>query len=441
MIPQISFFELQKQFKQHGPDFVGQLQARYGDIFGAKPPFLPPTYFITDPQVTYELLVKQSPPLAKPKLIRRATRSSFGNGLFTSEGDFWRKQRKLMQPVFHHGRIGRFADLMAHHTAQWLAARQEGEVIEIDTAMHALTFTIVVDALFSTEGADTAVVAQAMHDLGEGLNAQSKSILLTILPDWAPLPALRQKQRGSQSLSRLVQRMLAERRSIGETGNPSDLLSMLLFACDAETGEQMSDQQIQDELVTLFIAGHETTAVLLAWIWVLLTKHADVAVQLHEELDRVLNGRPPTLADLPQLPTVAGIVKETLRLYPPAWFLFRELTEPMTLAAGTLAKGSILFLFPYTVQRNGRYFDNPTAFRPQRWTGDFERNLPKGTYFPFGLGPRICIGNGFATLEAQLLLATIAQQFHLQTIDDAHIVSGATTLGFARHVRARMNRR
>lgn len=158
MIPQVSFFELQKQFKQHGPDFVGQLQAKYGDIFGAKPPFLPPIYFITDPQVTYELLVKQSPPLPKPKLIRRVAGSSFGNGLFTSEGDFWRSQRKLMQPVFHHGRIGRFAERMGHHTAQWLAARQDGEVIEVDTEMHALTFTIVVDALFSTEGADTAVV-------------------------------------------------------------------------------------------------------------------------------------------------------------------------------------------------------------------------------------------------------------------------------------------
>jgi cytochrome P450 len=450
MIPQVPFFALQKQFKQHGPDFVGQLQAKYGDVFTAKPPLLPHIYFVVDAQLSYELLVKQSPPLAKPKLIRRATQSSFGNGLFTSEGDFWRSQRKLMQPVFRHGRIGRFAERMVYHTAQWLAERPDGEVIEIDTEMHALTFTIVVDALFSTAagpataaatGADTAVVAQAMHDLGEGLNAQSKSILLTILPDWTPLPALRQKQRGSQNLACLVQAMIAERRSLGEANSPPDLLSMLLFTRDAETGEQMSDQQIQDELVTLFIAGHETTAVLLAWIWMLLSKHPAVLVRLHEELDRVLHGRLPTLADLPQLPTVEGIVKETLRLYPPAWFLFRELAEPMTLTVGTLTAGSILFLFPYAVQRDGRYFDDPTAFRPERWQGDFERSLPKGAYFPFGMGPRICIGNGFASMEAQLLLATIAQRFHLQAIDEAEIVSGATTLGFAKHVRARMNKR
>ncbi|NJN54150.1 MAG: cytochrome P450 [Anaerolineae bacterium] len=441
MILQISFFELQKQFKQHGPDFVGKLQSQYGDIFRVKPPFLPPLYFVVDPQVNYELLVKQSPPLAKPKLIRRATRSSFGNGLFTSEGALWRSQRQLMQPVFHHGRIGRFAERMIHHTEQWLAARQDGEVIEIDTEMHTLTFTIVVDALFSTTGADTAVVAQALYDLGAGLNAQSKSVALTLLPEWSPLPALRQKQRGSQTLARLVQAMIAERRVIGEADSPPDLLSMLLFTRDAETGEHMSDQQIQDELVTLFIAGHETTAVLLAWIWVLLSKHPDTVIKLHEELARVLDGRVPTLADLLQLPITASIVKETLRLYPPAWFIFRELAEPITIEAGTMAAGSIVFMFPYTVQRDGRYFHNPTTFYPERWADGFERNLPKGAYFPFGMGSRICIGNGFASMEAQLLLAAIAQRFHLQAIDEAQIVSGVTTLGFAKSVRMRVNKR
>jgi cytochrome P450 len=280
-----------------------------------------------------------------------------------------------------------------------------------------------------------------MYDLGQGLSAQSKSLPLTILPEWVPLPALRQKRRGSQALGRLVQAMIAERRTLGEADSPPDLLSMLLFSRDADTGEQMSNQQIQDELVTLFIAGHETTAVLLAWIWVLLAKHPEVTARLDEELARVLNGRSPTLTDLAQLPTVESIVKEALRLYPPAWFIFRELAEPVATAAGTLVAGSIVFLFPYMVQRDGRYFDNPTAFCPERWADGFERNLPKGTFFPFGLGPRICIGNGFATMETQLLLATIVQRYHLQTLDEPRIVSGATTLGFENHVRARVNGR
>ena len=442
MIPQFSFFELQRQFKQHGPDFVGQLQAKYGDVFVTRPPLLPPLYFVTDPLLSHELLVKQSPPLEKPKLLRRVTQSSFGNGLFTSMGDFWRQQRKLMQPVFHHGRIGRFAERMVHHTEQRLAGWHDGDLVTIDLEMHALTFTIVVDALFSADaGEQTAVVAQAMNDLGQGLAAQSKSLLLTILPEWVPLPALRQKRRGAQTLGRLVQAMAAERRAIGEADSPPDLLSMLLFTRDVDTGEQMNAQQIQDELVTLFIAGHETTAVLLAWIWVLLTKHPEVEARLHEELAAVLNGRAPTLDDLPHLPYTQAIVKETLRLYPPAWFLFREPAEPITIEAGTIAAGSILFLFPYTVQRDGRTFDNATSFCPERWAGDFERNLPKGAYLPFGMGSRVCIGNGFATMEAQLLLAAIAQRFHLEAIDEAQIVSGATTLGFAKPVRVRVQER
>jgi cytochrome P450 len=235
--------------------------------------------------------------------------------------------------------------------------------------------------------------------------------------------------------------MIAERRAIGEADSPPDLLSMLLFTRDVDTGEQMDAQQIQDELVTLFIAGHETTAVLLAWIWVLLTKHPEVETLLYEELVTVLNGRSPTLDDLSQLLYTQGIVKEALRLYPPAWFLFREPAEPITIEAGTIAAGSILFLFPYTVQRDGRTFANATSFCPERWVDGFERNLPKGAYFPFGMGSRVCIGNGFATMEAQLLLATIAQRFHLEAIDEAHIVSGATTLGFAKSVRVRLQER
>ena len=440
MIPSISFFELQRTFRKHGVDFVGILRDKYGDIFAVKAPFLPQMYLVTNAQLSYELLVQHKPRLAKPKLMRRMLQSSFGNGLFTSEGEFWRKQRKLMQPVFHHGRIGRFAERMVQHTENWLAGRQDGEVVVIDEEMHALTFTIVVDALFSAEanaaaGANTAVIGQAMHDLGQGLAAQSKSLTLTLLPEWMPLPALQQKRRGAQILGQQVQAMIAERRTIGEADSPPDLLSMLMFTQDAETGERMSNQQVQDELVTLFIAGHETTALLLDWIWVLLSQHPEQEALLHEELTRVLNGRSPTLNDLSQLPYTKAIVQEALRLYPPAWFMFREFDEPISTEKGEMAGGSMAFLFPYAVQRDSRYFDSPDTFQPERWVGDFERNLPKGVYFPFGLGARVCIGNGFALMEAQLLLATIAQRFCLRTLDTPQMVSGAATLGFENHVR------
>ena len=286
MAPKISFAELQRPYRQYGPDFVRQIQKARGDLFYVKPPLLPRCYFVLHPDDTYELLVRQTPRLEKPILMRRVSRSSFGNGLFTSGGNFWRQQRKLMQPVFHHARVSRFAERMVQHTRAILDRWHDGEVVVIDEVMHALTFTIVVDALFSADASgQTSAVHQAMCDLGEGLAAQTKSLLLTLLPEWAPLPALRRKRRGAQALDRLVSQMIQERRILGEAASPPDLLSTLLFTRDEETGADLDDQQLRDELVTLFIAGHETTAVLLDWIWVLLAQNPGAEARLQAELD------------------------------------------------------------------------------------------------------------------------------------------------------------
>ncbi|HEX6386231.1 MAG TPA: cytochrome P450, partial [Anaerolineae bacterium] len=344
-------------------------------------------------------------------------------------------------PVFHHAGVGRYAERMVQQTRAMLDEWHDGDVVVIDQAMHALTFTIVVDALFSADASgQTAAVHQAMRNLGEGLAAQSKSLLLFLLPEWTPLSALHQKRRGAQALDRLVSQMIQERRSVGEAGCPPDLLSTLLFTRDEETGEGLDDRQLRDELVTLFIAGHETTAVLLDWIWVLLAQNPAVEAQLQTELEQVLGDRPPTFNDLPQLTMTNHIVKEALRLYPPAWFLFRQAPAGFRLNGEPVTEGSILFLFPYATQRDGRWYDNPDAFRPERWAGELERSLRKGAYFPFGMGPRICIGNGFAQMEAQLILATIAQRFRLQQLDEATLAQAAT-LSFARPVRMRLHMR
>ena len=439
MIPKVSFLEINRSYRQHGPVFVRQLQQRYGDLFYAHPPLLPRQYFVLDAAEGYDLLVKQRPMLEKPGLMRRFLRSSFGDGLFTSRGDHWRRQRKLMQPAFHHAQVGRYAEQIVRHTEVMLANWQAGQVVAIDEAMHALTFTIVVDALFSANASEkTAVVQQAMHNLGQGLAAQSRSLPLALLPEWFPWPALRQKRRGAQALDRLVRRMIAERRTLGEANSPPDLLSTLLFTRDEETSATMTDQQLRDELVTLYIAGHETTAVLLNWTWVLLSQQPSVAAELQVELEAVLNGRSPTFDDLPQLITTKAIVKETLRLYPPAWFLFREAPEEFTIREEAIPMGSILFLFPYAVHRDGRWYEEPQAFRPARWLEGLEQALPKGAYFPFGLGPRTCIGNGFAQMEAQLILAAIARHFRLEQLDEAKIASGPT-LGFAEPVHMRIH--
>lgn len=439
---QISFRQLQQWQKQLGPDFILRAQQQVGDLFAVKIPFFPRLFFALHPTHAHTLLVKQAAKIEKPHLILRAIQSSFGNGLFTSRGEQWRRQRKLMQPPFQHARIAHYAERMSQHTQTMLAGWQNGNLITLDEAMHALTFTIVVDALFSANATgETAHISQAMHDLGQGLAAQGLSIGLTLLPDSFPHPVLRQKRRGARELKRAVTELMQQRQQIGEANSPADLLSTLMFTRDAETGEQMNKTQVQDELVTLFIAGHETTAVLLQWVWVLLDKHPQTAQQLYAELQQVLNGRPPTVADLPNLPYTAAIIKESLRLYPPAWFLFRQTVEPVELDGQTIPTNSILFLLPYATHRDPRWYTRPTQFEPERWQNGLEHQLPKGAYFPFGLGPRICIGNGFAQMEAQLLLATIAQQYALELLDEPATIPGAATLGFARPVRVRLHHR
>lgn len=440
-IARISFIEVQRNYRRYGPAFPRHLQRRYGDLFVAKAPLLPPIIFALHPEHVTAVLAEPDPPLEKPELLRRILRASFGNGLFTSQGAFWRRQRALMQPAFHQAQIRRYAEKMVAHTQAMLAGWEDGTTLSIGEAMHELTLTIVLDALFSAgEGEqDTAPIHTAIRDLGQGLAAISQSLPLVYLPAWAPHPALRRKRRGERALARIVQQMIAERRPLGPERSPDDLLTTLLFAHDEETGETMSDRQLQDELITLYIAGHDTTAILLSWAWVLLAQHPAAAGRLRAELDELLNGRAPTVDDLPKLTETQAVVKETLRLYPPAWFLFRQAPAGFQLGGETLP-GGILFLMPYTTQRDGRWFAEPDAFQPERWAGGLERRLPRGAYFPFGLGPRHCIGQGFARMEAQLLLVTIAQRFHLEERNEAKMGHTAT-LGFAEPVAMRLEKR
>ena len=440
-IPKVPAYQYLQAYRQNGPNHLWGYQAKHGDLFYTDFRVIEPLYIVLHPQMIYECLVKQVPMLEKSELVLRSLRSSFGDGLFTSHGELWRKQRKLMQPAFQHKNISTYGDAMVKHTLNMLETWQDGQIIQIDEAMHALTFTIVVDALFSTDAVeDTAVVNQAMHDLAQGLSAQSQSLALIRMPDWAPHPILRKKRRGANQLKQLVQEMITEREQLGEDNSPPDLLSTLLFTRDPETGEGMSNQQLQDELITLYVAGHETTAVTLDWIWVSLAQNPDALAKLQEELRQVLNGRPPTVADLPNLPYTRSVVKEALRLYPPVWFFFRQAPANFSLNGDTIPENAILFLFPYMVHRDERWYEDALKFKPERWTTTMEKELPKGAYLPFGMGPRICIGNGFAEMEAQLLVATIAQQVCLEQLDEA-IMGQQATLSFVKPVRMKIHRR
>jgi cytochrome P450 len=364
----------------------------------------------------YQVLVRQADKFQKPPILKQIFSASFGNGLFFSDGDLWRRQRRLAQPAFHHKRIEAYAEAMVRFTQTRLSAWQSGQQRYIDEEMQALTLQIITDAIFHTDiKSEAEALAKAMQALATSLIEQASYPLQDSWGDWFSL--LYPKEQKIAQLDAIVYRMIQTRRQAKvDTG---DLISVFLAAVDEETGEPLSDRQVRDEVVTLFLAGHETTAQTLAWIWVLLAQHAQVEAKLHAELDQILSWRPPTLADLPQLTYTEAIIKETLRLYPSTWVLYREALVELELGGYLIQKGDIIWLTPYLGQRDPRYFEQPNRFWPERFLAEegetpLEKRIPRFAYYPFGGGPRTCIGNGFSTLQARLVLATIAQRFRLQ---------------------------
>lgn len=438
----IPFFKLQRQYNRIGVPFFTQLRNEYGDVVATRVPILGQQYWLFHPYDVYQALIKHDDQFKKSSFIQSRTRSSFGNGLLMSEGDVWKKHRRLMQPHFHHVYVTGYGERMVHHAQRLAQQWEQVDTINIDAEMHALAFNIIVDVLFSADASDsTDEISVAMHDLGAGLEAQGRSLLIALMPDWMPVPILQRKRRGERLLHEMVQAMISSRREQGQANAPQDLLSMLVFSHDEDTGETMSDSQIHDELVTMYIAGHETTALLMGWTWAMLSKHPDVEAKLHEELDTVLGGNTPTVEGLSQLTYTNWVIKETLRLYPPAWFFLRETTDTVILRNNTLEAEKICVFVSYATHRDERYFENANEFIPERWADDFEKTLPKGAYFPFGMGKRTCIGNGVALLEAQLVLATLAQQYRLELLDEPQVTKNGLTLAFRHPVKMRVIKR
>ncbi|MBV8488813.1 MAG: cytochrome P450 [Planctomycetaceae bacterium] len=255
-----------------------------------------------------------------------------------------------------------------------------------------------------------------------------------------PIPSNLRYEQAARRLDRIILSIIARRRQSGE--DRGDLLSMLLHAQDEESGRRMTDLQLRDEAMTLFMAGHETTANTLAWVWYLLANHPQAEASLHAELAELLPDRPPTLADLPRLRTTGFIVTEALRLYPTVWMLGRENIEPVELGGYHLPVGTTVFMPQWTIHRDGRWFDEPESFRPERWENGLQERIPRYAYFPFGGGPRICIGNSFAMMEASLLLATIARRFRLALAADADVRPlPSTTLRPAAGVKVTLSKR
>ena len=431
------FFNAPAAFRKDPIGLVMGLRKQYGDFVVIPMPFnLLTTNIIYHPDLIHEVLVTHADQFEKPAILKRVFRSSFGNGLFFSEGTFWKRQRRLMQPAFHHVRIHAYGDDMVRYAQRMVEQWHDNEIRRLDREMRALTLTIIVNALFKTDvSGQTEQVGKAMESLGQAIVEQATSLLKAMIPDWVPTAFNRQKQSGVAAINNIIYDMIAKRRATGlDTG---DLLSVLLQAKDEETGETMSDLQVRDELMTLFIAGHETTATTLAWAWVEIARHPEVEARLRAELGRVLGGRPPHLDDLPNLPYTAAVIKEALRMYPAAWLLFRQSRANLEIGGTIIRKNSIFWISPYAVHRDSRWFDQPDEFIPERFLE--EKPLHKFAYFPFGGGSRICIGSGLAMMEAQLVLATVAQQFSFELTSPVEMLAGGT-LAFKAPVRVRLKK-
>lgn len=390
----------------------------YGDIVRMRFFYLTVTFLYNPEHIEYVLSTN-----AKNFIKSRSLRTPFfrrlvGNGLLTSEGEEWKRQRRLAQPAFHRQRINAYGEIMVDYTERLISNWKNGELRDIHRDMMRLTLEVVVKTLFNAEVSGEAdKVERALSELVKPFASQAT--LKWILDNRLPTATHRRFNAAAREIDDIVYRIIAERRSSGS--DEGDLLSMLLAAHD-EDGSQMTDRQLRDEVMTLFLAGHETTALTLSWAWYLLAQNSEVEAKFHAELDEVLGGRAPTVADIPRLKYTDMIAKESMRLYPPAYGVAREARNDFELGGYRIRGGSQLFMFQWATQRDPRYFTEPNRFYPERWNEELSNSLPKYAYFPFGGGPRICIGNYFAMMEVVLLLATIGAKFRFSLLPD-HPVS------------------
>jgi cytochrome P450 len=368
-------------------------------------------YIVNEPELIREILVTQAKAFTKNPVLQR-TKVILGQGLLTSEGEFHLRQRRMAQPAFHRERIQGYAAVMIDRALKTREGLRDGTTIDLAHEMMTLTLAVVAKTLFDANVDDDA------DEIGGALTELMDMFPMLMSP-WAdilqklPIPSVLRMRRAVKRLDRVIYGLIGERRRSGE--DRGDLLSMLLLAQDEEgDGGQMTDLQVRDEAMTLFLAGHETTANALAWTWYLLSKNADVERKMHEEIDVVLRGRTPQPSDYPLLPYTEMVLAESMRLYPPAWAIGRMARHDVTIGPWTIPKGAVALPMQWITHHDARFWPDPERFDPTRFTADEKAKRPRFSYFPFGGGPRICIGESFAWMEGVLVLATIAQKFRFE---------------------------
>ena len=396
---------------RRGPlPFFQSLAERYGDIsyFRLGPQ---QAFFFNHPDYIKDILVTNQQNFMKGLALQRSKRL-LGEGLLTSEGDFHRRQRRLAQPAFHRLRIASYAEVMTTHASQTGRSWNDNETLDISKEMMRLTLGIVGKTLFDAD------VKSDAQDVGEAMTVAMDLFKTLTLPFYEllqnlPLPQFRRFEQAKVRLDAIIFRLIEERRRSGQ--DHGDLLSMLLLAQDTEgDGGQMTDAQLRDELMTIFLAGYETTSNALTWTWYLLSQNAEVESKLHQEIDEVLQGRLPAFEDVALMKYTEMVLAESMRLYPPAWALGRMALNDFEIGGYVVPRKSLVLMSQYVMHRDPRYFAEPLQFDPERWSPELRETRPQFSYFPFGGGPRRCIGEGFAWMEGILLLATLAQHWQMR---------------------------
>ena len=414
----LALFRMMPKFKRNTLQTFVDLARQHGDLVCFRG--LWTSFMLIDPQHVEYVLQMNSRNYRKGKNYKELAAAT-GNGLFVSEGDVWRRQRRLAQPAFHRQKIASFAKIMTDSCEamleRWQPLAERGATVEVDAEMLRLTLGIVGKALFSRDLSDES---DTMNQSFEIIRKHTTKRIMSILKFPASFPTA-QNRRFRQAVAnaeQVVYDLIAERRH--GAGN-DDLLSLLMAARDEETGEGLSDQELRDQALTIIGAGYETTTQALAWTWYLLAKHPEIENKLHAEIEHVLRGRTPTFEDLPNLKYTLMVFQEAMRLYPPIWMLTRAAIEADEIGGYRVPANSEILLLPYITHRHPKYWEQPEDFNPEHFTPEKVAARPRFAYFPFGAGARQCIGNNFALMEAQLIIATVAQKYLLRLADEQTI--------------------
>ncbi|HZW55666.1 MAG TPA: cytochrome P450 [Nitrososphaerales archaeon] len=368
-------------------------------------------YLVTNPELIQEILVTKQRDFVKGEYLQR-TKKVFGEGLLTSEGDFHHRQRRLVQPAFHQSRIESYASTMTSYTERMIGSWHDGQTLDIHKEMMKLTMSIVAKCLFDTDvESESETIARDLTTTIEYFGRLSSPIS----PLLQKLPSNRKYEEAIKRIDAMVYGLIEGRRKLGK--DTGDLMSMLLHAKD-EAGVEMTDRQLRDEVLILFAAGHETTANALTWTWYLLSENEAVEAKMHEEVDSVIpDGSLPTAHDLAKLDYTTKVLTESMRIYPPAWILVRKALRDCAIGDYILPQDANVVISQYVNHHDPKYFPDPESFIPERWTQDMRKRLPKFAYFPFGGGPRGCVGEPFAWMEGVLLLATISKRWRMNHIE------------------------